>query len=41
MSEDVKKKKYKTIERQKRKNTFTGSILSRISEKHVRSHEQL
>ena len=41
MSEEVKKKNYKTIERQKRKNTFTRSKSSRISEKHVRSHGQL
>ena len=41
MNEEVKKKRYKTIERQKRENTFTRSKSSRISEKHVRSHEQL
>ena len=41
MSEEVKKKSYKTMERQKRKNIFTRSKSSRISEKHVRSHEQL
>ena len=44
MNEEVKKKKrrrYKTIERQKRENTFTWSKSSRISEIHVRPHELL
>ena len=40
MNEEVKKR-YKTTERQKRENTFTRSKSSQISEKHVRSHEQL
>ena len=42
MNEEVKKKNgTKRLNGKKRENTFTRSKSSRISEKHVRSHEQL